>query len=92
MNASNHFEECDPPPSANGGGQIQALIDYANHIRKRLLNATQAASYLGIGKRSLWTLTNCGEIACVRIGRRVLYDVADLDKFIASHRKGGPRV
>ena len=54
----------------------------------RLINECQAASYLGVKPRKMWSLGVAGEhgapdgIPRVRIGKRVLYDVADLDAFI----------
>ena len=39
----------------------------------RLLTAPEAADYLRISPRLLWTLTNHGDIRCTRIARRVLY-------------------
>lgn len=59
--------------------------------QQRLLPAREAASYLGIGERKLWELGNCGELPTVRIGRRVLYDVRDLDHFITSRKRKGIR-
>jgi hypothetical protein len=38
-----------------------------------LWNAKRAAAALGISPRLLWTMTNTGEIPCIRIARRVLY-------------------
>ncbi len=49
-----------------------------------LINAREAARLLSISGRTLWTLTNTGELPCVRIGRAVRYDVADLQAWIAS--------
>ena len=43
-----------------------------------LLTAAQAAKALAISTRLLWTLTNCGEIPSVRLGRCVRYDLATL--------------
>ncbi len=51
---------------------------------KLLLCARDAAKSLSIGTRKLWELTNCKAISCVRIGKRVLYDPADLREFIDS--------
>lgn len=52
-----------------------------------LLSVSQAAKSLGIGRRLLWSLTAGGELPAVRIGRRVLYDPADLAAFIDGHRQ-----
>lgn len=49
-----------------------------------LVDAKQASAMLAIGSRNLWTLTNCGAIPCVRIGRSVRYRVADLNAWVAA--------
>lgn len=51
-----------------------------------LMNAKQAAARLGISERKLWELTNRGDVTCVRIDRRVLYDPVDVDDFIAKQK------
>ena len=51
-----------------------------NH--KRLISQKEAASYLGI---SYWTLRDLvfqGELAHIKIGRRVLLDLEDLEDYI----------
>ena len=53
-----------------------------------LVTAREAADLLAISPRTLWTLTSTGEIACVRIGRSVRYDVADLRVWIGTHKTG----
>ena len=52
-----------------------------------LLRSREAAEALSISERTLWDLTKCGEIACIRIGRAVRYDPRDLLAFI--ERKKG---
>lgn len=49
---------------------------------KLLLTAVEAAQSLSISPRTLWTLTHRGELPCVRVGVRVLYDVDDLRAWI----------
>lgn len=44
---------------------------------------------LGISARTLWTLTNSGEIPHARIGRRVVYPLADLESWLAARTEGG---
>lgn len=51
-----------------------------------LLKPREAADVLGICERSLWTLTQREELPCVRIGRSVRYDMADLVAFIESNK------
>jgi len=52
-----------------------------------LLTPQQAADSLAISTRKLWTLTNCGEIPCVRIGRLVRYDPTDLRQWIDEQKE-----
>lgn len=47
-----------------------------------------AARMLSISTRTLWKLTSRGEIPCVRVGRRVLYEVEQLRQWLASNRSG----
>lgn len=56
-----------------------------------LLNANEAAKMLRVSPRTIWALTQDGSLACVRIGRRVLYDPADLRAFVDRQRQGGDR-
>jgi excisionase family DNA binding protein len=51
-----------------------------------LLKPREAADVLGICARSLWTLTQREELPCVRIGRSVRYDMADLVAFIEAKK------
>jgi hypothetical protein len=55
-----------------------------------LLNAIEASKALGICQKTLWANT-CprGRIPCVRIGKRVLYSVADLQRWIGEQTQEG---
>jgi excisionase family DNA binding protein len=57
---------------------------------KLLLRPGDAAKALSISPRKLWAMTNSGEIPCVRFGRSVRYDPADLREWI-DQQKGGRR-
>jgi excisionase family DNA binding protein len=48
----------------------------------RLMTVKEAAKYLCISERKLWSMTQAGEIPAVRLGRAVRYDLNDLDSFI----------
>jgi excisionase family DNA binding protein len=51
-----------------------------------------AARALGISERLLWSWTNQGRIPHVRIGHRVLYPRADLERWLSEQSaKGGRR-
>ncbi|MBI1314105.1 helix-turn-helix domain-containing protein [bacterium] len=51
-----------------------------------LLTTQEAADVLRISLRTLWTLTQEGEIPSVRVGRSVRYDQTDLADWIASRK------
>jgi excisionase family DNA binding protein len=51
-------------------------------IEPLLISSMQAAKSLGICERQLFTMTKNGSIPCVRIGKRVLYDIQDLRQWI----------
>ena len=55
-----------------------------------LLRPKEAARTLAISPRSLWTLTNCGQIPCVRFGRAVRYRRQTLEELLAK-REGNRR-
>lgn len=48
-----------------------------------LMTSREAATALAVSERTLWTLTNRGEIPAVRIGRSVRYDPHDLTRWIS---------
>lgn len=53
-----------------------------------LLRPREAAEWLKISDRTLWSLTQRGELPAVRIGRSVRYDLADLMAFIEARKSG----
>jgi len=60
--------------------------------RPELLNNSQAADYLGVspGTLTVWRCTKRYPLAYVKVGRKVLYDVADLSAFLESRKiRGG---
>ena len=60
--------------------------------QKLLLSVPEAAKALGISERTLFTLTASRELRCIRIGRRVLYSVEELQRFIQQREKEGRQV
>ena len=58
-----------------------------------LLKSSEAAAYLNVSERTLWTLTKAGAIAHVAISERAIrYTRADLDAWIDTRRRFGPAV
>jgi predicted DNA-binding transcriptional regulator AlpA len=55
---------------------------------ERLLTPAEAADFLGISERKLWTLTKCREVQAILIPpRSVRYEPADLRGFIDRCKK-----
>lgn len=54
-----------------------------------LVGIDDAARLLGVSSRTVWTMTNAGELPHLRIGRRVLYPLADLHRWVAERTSGG---
>lgn len=52
-----------------------------------LLPPRDAAARLAISPRKLWALTASGDVPCVRIGRSVRYDAADLAAWIDAQKR-----
>ncbi len=55
-----------------------------------LLKPVDAATTLSISSRTLWALTDRGEIPCIRIGRAVRYDPRDLTAWISKKKDANP--
>lgn len=55
---------------------------------QQLLTSRQAAKWLGLCERSLWSLAHSGEIPTVKMRRSVRYDVDDLRAYVASRKVG----
>lgn len=62
------------------------MIEQADTIGRLLLKPREAAEALAISQRTLWTLTKCGEIRCIRCGRAVRYDPIDLRAWIETKK------
>lgn len=55
---------------------------------RSLMKAPEAAAYLNISERHLWTITHRGELAAIKFGRSKRYAQADLDAYIERRRQG----
>jgi excisionase family DNA binding protein len=79
-----------PDKACDGADGILLAPTATNRSIKLLLKPSHAAEALSISPRKLWAMTNSGEIPCVRFGKSVRYDPADLREWIDS-QKGGRR-
>jgi excisionase family DNA binding protein len=55
-------------------------------MNARWLTTQDAAQYLGITPAALRKRVERGEIPCSKLGRRLWFNVADLDALMAEHR------
>jgi len=70
------------------------MAESAGDATPRLaLRPKEASKALGIGPRLLWSMTNRGEIPHIKLGKAVLYPVAELERWLSerAQRKGGNR-
>ena len=56
-------------------------------LEKRLYDVSEASRYLGMSVWGLREMYYHGKITAVRIGRRMLFDILDLDQWIEDHKK-----
>jgi excisionase family DNA binding protein len=55
--------------------------------QKRLYSLREASSYLGVSYWSVRDLIHAGSLHYVKIGRRVLIDLKDLERFVESQKE-----
>jgi len=60
------------------------LLDAA---KKRLLSVGEAAQYLGVQERTIYSWASQEKIPSVHMGRRLLFDQEDLDKMIEACKR-----
>lgn len=65
-----------------------AELDLESDVRtgRMLITPAEAAFALSVSERKLWSMTNAGEIPCVRLGRAVRYSPTDLQDWIDQRR------
>jgi excisionase family DNA binding protein len=57
------------------------------------LRPAETAHALGIGVRKLWSMTVAGEIPHLRLGKAILYPVAELQRWLSEQtRREVPRI
>jgi excisionase family DNA binding protein len=61
----------------------------SEEVLKRLYSAKQAGRYMGVSEWTIRHLNWSGKLPCVRQGRRVLFDVFDLNQYIENNKQEG---
>jgi excisionase family DNA binding protein len=60
-------------------------------MERRLLSVDEVAVYLGLGSRfAVYHLISSGQLAAVRLGRRIRVDLRDLDAMIENAKTVAP--
>ena len=72
----------EPTPSANA---------ITPELPRLALRPKEAAKALGIGERLLWSMTNQGLVPHLRLGKAIVYPVAELERWLADRAAKGVR-
>ncbi|HMQ14579.1 MAG TPA: helix-turn-helix domain-containing protein [Phycisphaerae bacterium] len=75
-----------PPVESKSAEQEQSAA-----VPRLALRPKEAAAALSIGERLLWSLTNRGAIPHIKLGKCVLYPVAELERWLSEQAAGGSR-
>jgi excisionase family DNA binding protein len=74
-------------PKAHVAGAVPSQLPQPSPLAA-LLTSREAATILNVSARTLWTLTNEGDLPSVRVGHSVRYDPADLRAWIERRKTG----
>jgi len=74
------------------GRAASAAASAAAPPPRLLLDRGEAAAALHISPRTLWTLTQAGQVPHLRIGRQVRYSIAALERWVAERSTAAPAV
>ena len=78
------------PESRTGEGlQGGTLVVQSNALSPRLLSYEAATAYLSLSYWSIRHMVVEGHIPHIKVGKRVLIDVKDLDDWIEKHKEVG---
>ncbi|MCW5781312.1 MAG: helix-turn-helix domain-containing protein [Nitrospira sp.] len=64
-------------------------MEMSEEVFKQLYSVREAARYLGISQWAVRHLNWSSKLPCVRQGRRVLFDIYDMDRFIENNKREG---
>jgi excisionase family DNA binding protein len=71
--------------SGRGSDFVSPSTGYNGHVGKRLLNAKEAARYLGLSVDTVYKMARLRELPSVKVGRALRFDVEALDLYIEQH-------
>ena len=62
-----------------------AMVSSNKDVGKRLLNAREAAEYLGIAVDTIYRMARPRELPSVKVGRALRFDVVALERYVEQH-------
>ena len=82
-------------PNGDNGLHLNVKPGAADEVSatpRLALRPKEASKALGIGARLLWSMTNRGEIPHIKLGKAVLYPIAELERWLSEQvQKRGRR-
>jgi excisionase family DNA binding protein len=58
-----------------------------NMTKKRYVNINEVSEYMSLPVKSLYELASQGRIPSIKLGKRVLFDLQDIDKMMESKKR-----
>ena len=58
-----------------------------NMTKKRYVNINEVSEYTSLPVKSLYELASLGRMPSIKLGRRVLFDLQDIDKMMESMKR-----
>jgi excisionase family DNA binding protein len=71
--------------TGRASGFVSPGNGYNRPVGKRLLNAEEAAEYLGLSVDTVYKMARLRELPSVKVGRALRFDVEALDLYIKQH-------
>ncbi len=68
------------------GDAVREALHVNPATNRRLLTVDQAAEYLALSERQIWTMIERHELPVVASGRRKMVDLQDLDEWIRRNK------
>jgi excisionase family DNA binding protein len=59
----------------------------SDRYKKRYVNIKQISEYTSLPVKSIYDLSNQGKFPCIKYGRRILFDLQDVDKLMDSLKR-----
>jgi predicted DNA-binding transcriptional regulator AlpA len=85
---THHFKQIIAASNRNCPGQSGGDMHPTKFASRKMLNTAEAASYCGSSESTFNKLRLLGGgPVFVKFGRRVVYDPADLDRWLSAHRR-----